>query len=130
PTPPSAPVPTSTPMPTPTPTPTPVPTPTPTPIPTPPPGTQNVIWTNVVKATANGNNLTKTSGSGWDAGAVSTQQIASGDGYVEFTTNNNSVNTVCGLSNGDSNQSFNDVDFAFYLATGYVYVYENGNWLA
>jgi YD repeat-containing protein len=41
-------------------------------------GGQNVSWTNVVGSSASGNNLTKTAADGWNAGAVSTQTIASG----------------------------------------------------
>ena len=37
---------------------------------------------------------------------------------------------MCGLSNGDSNQDFADIDFAFGLMSGYLYVYEGGNWRA
>jgi len=49
-------------------------------------GPQNVVWTNVVNATATGNSLQKTAGcSGCqDAGGVSQQTIASGTGYVQF----------------------------------------------
>ena len=45
--------------------------------------TQNVVWTNAVGVTVSGNSLTKTGATGWNAGASSTQTIASGDGYME-----------------------------------------------
>ena len=44
---------------------------------------QPVVWTALVGVSANGNSLTKTSASGVNSGAVSIQQIPSGDGYVE-----------------------------------------------
>ena len=47
-------------------------------------GAQAVVWTSMVGVTANGNSLTDMTGA--NTGAVSTQQIASGDGYVEFTS--------------------------------------------
>jgi hypothetical protein len=46
-----------------------------------------VQWTNLVNATANGNNIQKAGGCDGcsDAGGTSVQGIASGDGHVEFT---------------------------------------------
>src|SRR5437870_2974461 len=48
---------------------------------------QNVVWTNVVNATASGNTLQKTSGCDGcqDSGGVSQQQIASGPGGAQFS---------------------------------------------
>jgi YD repeat-containing protein len=78
-------------------------------------GAQNVTWTNAVGVTVNGNNLTST-GNGWNtAGAVSTQTIASGAGYMEFTASETTMYRLIGLSNGDTNQNYDDIDFAFYL---------------
>jgi chitinase len=49
-------------------------------------GGQPVIWTALVGVTANANSLTKTATTAWgNAGAISTQTIPSGNGYVEFT---------------------------------------------
>src|SRR5207245_1541221 len=66
---------------------------------TPAAGPQNVVWTALVNATANGNSLLKTGGCDGcsDAGAVSTQSIASGDGYVEFTTSAATTYGAAGL---------------------------------
>jgi hypothetical protein len=49
--------------------------------------TQNVVWTATVNAVPTGNSLQKTAGCGTcsDAGGVSQQSIASGDGSVQFT---------------------------------------------
>lgn len=80
--------------------------------------TQNVSWTNTVGVAVNGNNLTKTAGEGWgNSGASSMQSIASGDGYIETTVSETNKHRLIGLSNGDSNQNYADIDFAFYLAT-------------
>ncbi len=94
---------------------------------------QNVTWTNAVGVSVNGNSLTKTAtGDVWNAGASSTQAISSGDGYVEFTASELSSYRMIGLSNGDANQSYQELDFAFYLGmNGYLFIYENGanvNW--
>ncbi|HKS26263.1 MAG TPA: S8 family serine peptidase, partial [Pyrinomonadaceae bacterium] len=93
----------------------------------PPPPVENVVWTNVVGVSASGNTLSRASGWGWDAGAVSTQSIASGDGYVEATVSDASTYKMFGLSNGDSNQYYSDIDFAVYMDTGaLLHVYEGG----
>ena len=52
--------------------------------------------------------------------------IASGEGYVEFTTPSTSWNWLAGLSKGDTDQSYGDIDYAIYFYNGYVYVYEGG----
>jgi RHS repeat-associated protein len=88
-------------------------------------GGQNVSWTNVVGVSASGNSLTKNSSEGWNAGAVSTQTIASGDGYMETTVTETNTHRRIGLSNGDTNQSYDDIDFCLYLnADGTVYINE------
>jgi len=90
--------------------------------------THSVSWTNVVGVSALGNSLTKNSADGWNAGAVSTQTIASGDGYVEFTATETNKHRRIGLSNGDTNQSWEDIDFCLYLnADGTVYINEGTN---
>ncbi len=90
-------------------------------------GAQPVTWTNAVGVTVTGNSLTAT-GNGWNtAGAVSTQSIASGDGYVETTVSETSTYRMIGLSHGDTNQDYSDIDFALYPAAGgALYVYEDG----
>jgi hypothetical protein len=46
--------------------------------------TEDVVWTKLVNAVAQGNDLAKPAGvAAWDAGAVSTKAIVSQDGYVE-----------------------------------------------
>jgi alpha-tubulin suppressor-like RCC1 family protein len=81
------------------------------------PALENVVWTNVVGVTASGNTLTKTtSTSNWDAGAVSTRQIISTDGYVECTpAGPTNAYRVIGLSHGNTDQTPADVDFGIYL---------------
>jgi hypothetical protein len=90
--------------------------------------TAPVVWTNAVGVTTQGNSLTRgNAAAGWDAGAVSTQGIGSQDGYVEFTATETNTYRMCGLSHGDANQSYTDIDYAIYLtAGGTVQVYEGG----
>jgi YD repeat-containing protein len=93
--------------------------------PTPP---QNVTWTNVVGATASGNDLTKTATTAWgNAGAVSTQTIPYGEGYFEFIASENNTFRMVGLGTGDSSQNYADITYAFYMYnTGVLHIYENG----
>jgi hypothetical protein len=87
-----------------------------------------VVWTSLVGVSANGNSLTKTAASAWgNGGAISTQSLASGDGHVEFTAGETTSYRMLGLSNGNTDQNYTDVDFAIYAATsGVLYVYEKG----
>ena len=62
----------------------------------------SVTWTNVVGVTASGNSLSKSGADGWYAGAASTQSIASGAGYVEFTATETNKHRIVGLSHGDT----------------------------
>lgn len=91
------------------------------------PVTQPVVWTNVTGSTASGNNLYKTNQTYfWDAGAVSTKAIASGDGYVEVTPNAIGGYCMFGLGNGDSGPNLTDLDFALSLGSGSLAIYESG----
>jgi hypothetical protein len=93
----------------------------------PPPG-EPVSWVNVIGASTTAGSLTKTAASGWgNAGAASSRAL-SGDGYAEFTLPASPGYAMFGLGNGDSDQGFADVDFAFYThpGTGRLLVYEKG----
>ena len=81
-----------------------------------------------MESPATGNSLTKTASTGWgNAGAISTQQLASGDGYVEITASETTTNRMFGLSNGNSNANYTDIDFGFNLRPGAnLQVYERG----
>ncbi|HEX8774170.1 MAG TPA: BACON domain-containing carbohydrate-binding protein [Pyrinomonadaceae bacterium] len=93
-----------------------------------PPSVQNVAWANIVGATASGNTLTKTASSIWgNAGASSSQSLTSGDGFMEFTASSNTDARLAGLSKGDTDQNWQDVDFGIDPANnGQVYIYEAG----
>jgi hypothetical protein len=87
-----------------------------------------VVWTNAVGVSVAGNTLTKTAKKGWgNAGAASTRAVSSGSGYAEFTLTTTSRETMFGLSNGDTNQGYADIDYAFYAnSRGVLLVYEKG----
>jgi hypothetical protein len=97
----------------------------------PPLKVQNVTWANVTSTvTVTGNSLQKTGGvEGWDAGAISTQTIAYGNGYVEFVPGPTGTWRMCGLGNGDSSTSYTDIEYALYVhGDGGLHIYESGNW--
>jgi hypothetical protein len=85
-----------------------------------------VVWTALVGVSASGNSLTKTTGSGLDSGAVSVQQLPSGDGYVQVTASETTTYRMFGFSNGNTDVSYEDVDFGLDLAPGTLYVFEKG----
>ena len=60
-------------------------------------------------------NETVPTNSTFNAGASSTQLITSAGGYLEFTTAEKTTAKVCGLGNGDANQTASEPDFAFDL---------------
>ena len=73
--------------------------------------TEDVIFRSAVGVTVSGNDLTKTAAAGWgNAGAVSVQTIES-NGFVEFSGNGT---VMAGLSKGDTDQTYQDIDFAIY----------------
>jgi len=88
-----------------------------------------VTWANRVRvyAVGTGNSLLKESGSGFDGGASSTRAIVSGDGYVQFTAHYGT--NMVGLSHGDSDPSYQDIDFALYQNGDYLYVFQNGSYI-
>jgi alpha-tubulin suppressor-like RCC1 family protein len=87
-----------------------------------------VIWTNVIGASASGNTLTKTAADGsWNSGAVSTQVVRDGYGYMEFSADQANTELMAGLSFGDTNQDWTDPDFGINLDMyGILRIYEAG----
>jgi len=91
-----------------------------------------VVWTKLVGALVYAaNDLVKTAPQAWwgNSGASSTRQII-GDGYVEFTVPaGNAEGAVFGLNDGDMNQSFREIDYAFYTYRGRVLIFERGRYV-
>jgi RHS repeat-associated protein len=87
---------------------------------------QNVTWTNAVGVSISGNNLTRTAaGDGWNTGARSTQSIASGDGYAEFTATETNKNRSMGLTNSTSVTSLQHISYGMHLgADGQITIHE------
>ncbi|MEK6287230.1 MAG: fibronectin type III domain-containing protein [Acidobacteriota bacterium] len=90
--------------------------------------TQSVAWSNVVNCTVSGSSLLKTAGldDEDDAGAVSQQQILSGDGYFEFTAGSTGQIRFCGLTHTVLDTQYPAIDFAIKLTDfGVAEVREN-----
>jgi hypothetical protein len=92
-------------------------------------GPVGVNWTNAANVAVNGNSLVKNGGcSGCpDAGAVSAQQISSGDGYVEFSGAGSGLRFI-GLSSGNNGTDPGEIRFALRLQGTTAEVRESGGY--
>jgi len=84
------------------------------------------FWTDVVGATVRDHSIRKDFGVNDYTGGAISQASFTGDGYLEFTALETDTIRAVGLSNGNSNTSYTDIDFQIYLSTTTVQVYENG----
>jgi chitinase len=93
---------------------------------------EDVVWTQLVNATASGATLTKSGGQPYldDAGAVSAQSIGGGDGWLEVTVADVQPYRLVGLARPHAGTSGDAIDFAFRLQAGRADVYESGAWKA
>jgi len=91
---------------------------------------QAVVWTGLVNATATANSLQKTGGCGGcdDAGGYSQQQIASGNGYVQFTANELAALRYVGLSRNAASTGASGINFAIRLQSGRAEIRESGTY--
>jgi alpha-tubulin suppressor-like RCC1 family protein len=88
---------------------------------------ESLVWANASGVSSASATLTKTAADGWNAGASSTQIVASGDGYVEWKAIETNTRRTLGLKGSGSAQSYADIDFAIDLnAQGNVEVFETG----
>ncbi|HRI63243.1 MAG TPA: C-type lectin domain-containing protein [Polyangium sp.] len=79
-----------------------------------------VTWTNLTYVSVVGTQLTKTYGQSWEAGANSVQTIPSGDGFVQFTTDEVEINgeacgKVFGLTSDPQGNNWQTMDYAIAL---------------
>ncbi len=89
---------------------------------------QNVVWTSVTNCVVSGNSLLKTAGRDdeSDAGAISQQQLVSGDGYFEFTSGVTGKIRFVGLTHSVDGTEYEAIDFAIKLTEfGVAEVREN-----
>jgi len=79
-----------------------------------------ITWTNLVNVSVVGTKLTKTFGQSWEAGANSVQSILSGDGFVQFTTDEVEIGgearpKVFGLTSDPAGNNWQNIDYAIML---------------
>jgi hypothetical protein len=87
-----------------------------------------ISWTALVNAANAGATVQKTTGCDGcqDAGAASQEQL-SGDGYVEFTIGEMGTMWMAGLSHGNDDTTYADIDFGFrFNGGGWADVLEDG----
>jgi len=91
-------------------------------------GGGSLTWASLTKVTATGGSLQKTAGCDGcnDAGAVSLQQIATGNGYAEFTATDGTTLRSAGLTHAFTVSNPGSIDFAIRLQAGIAEVRENG----
>jgi len=109
-----------------------VPEPTPVTPTTPAMAGEPVTWTSLVNVTATPGELHKMGGcSGCpDAGAVSSQTIASGDGELAFVPGDTQALRVIGLGSGNAGTSAEEILFGMRVQDGRVEVREKGAYRA
>jgi hypothetical protein len=91
-----------------------------------------VVWRNAVRARATGSTLIRDAGVGWSGGASSSQELLTGDGYAEYSVADVTSSVMFGLSHGDHDQSYTDIDYALFTDPewGQVKVFERGEYRA
>jgi len=90
---------------------------------------EEVAWQSLSGLTLSGtNNVTKTSGtSGWDVGGFSYNKVTNG-GFMQTIVNETNTSRMIGLNAVNTNVSYTDIDYAFFLvAGGALNIYENGS---
>jgi len=89
-----------------------------------------ITWTNLVNTTVTETGVQKTAGCDGcqDAGASSQEQLST-DGYVEFKVGELNTMWMAGLSHGDDDTTYGDIDFGFrFNGAGYADVLEGGSY--
>ena len=87
-----------------------------------------ITWSNLVNTVVTESGIQKTTGCDGcqDAGASSHEQLSS-DGYIEFTVGELNTMWMAGLSHGDDDTTYADIDFGFrFNGGGSADVLENG----
>jgi alpha-tubulin suppressor-like RCC1 family protein len=88
----------------------------------------NLTWTNGADVQISGDSIVKTgTNAAWDAGAISTNTIESGDGFLEFTATETDKSRIAGLASGNTDNSLSDVEFGIQLRDdGIIEIFESG----
>jgi RHS repeat-associated protein len=88
---------------------------------------QPVTWASIVSAQVQGDVITGTNSTAWTGGAVSSQTLAAGaDGWMEMKVIQTLPIFAVGLSDVNTNNNYNTIDYALYVNGTTVRPYENG----
>jgi hypothetical protein len=87
--------------------------------------TEDVTWKAALGVSVSANDLTKTAAAtAWGNAGASSLQTLESNGFVEFSATGTAM---LGLSKGDTDQNFTDIDFAVFVWAGSLQVYEAGS---
>lgn len=87
-----------------------------------------ILWDDLTGVSENGNDLTKTTGNGWNAGAASYNQLAANEkGFVQYRVDQTNVIKAFGLSSNNNNNHYNTIDYGIFFLYNWVLVVENGS---
>ncbi|MFT5127853.1 MAG: hypothetical protein ACI8W8_001460 [Rhodothermales bacterium] len=84
----------------------------------------DVEFTAIVNLAVTGNDLTRPSGNGWTASAISVGTLEE-DGYLEFPATL-AGKAMVGLSQNDTASHFSGIEYAFYKNINRIELYESG----
>ena len=84
------------------------------------------FWSNVVGATVSGRSMVKTASAVWGNCAASSIQSIVGNGFCQFSTNENTLQKMAGLTHTRTDNSFDTIDFGIYLAANTIDIFEDG----
>jgi hypothetical protein len=90
----------------------------------------DLTWKDRIGTSLTGNKLVRTaSGNNWTgSGAASVQQLAPGqDGWLEVTVSETNTNRMIGLADTNPDLNYTSIDYAFYLNSTSLKIYENGS---
>lgn len=92
-------------------------------------GTPTVpTWASLVYVTVPTTLIKHSGGTAWNGGAYSREQITDGTGWVEFVATEQNTHRMLGLSRGNTDANWPDIDYAFYLVNnGTLQVREFGS---
>jgi len=95
---------------------------------TPLPNQQTITWTDELGTIYQGDEITKTSGPGWNAGAASVEQLDYlNDGWIESTIKETHTYRGFGLSSNNADAQLNSIEYGFYIQiNGNLNVRESG----
>lgn len=86
--------------------------------------TKKVEWNALINCKTVNNKLQKTNSRGWNAGAISKFKISKDNiGYIEFALNSKKRYMIGFSYDSNANQSYGDIDFAYYSMSGRSCIY-------